>query len=375
MKRKTPVETPGFFVPTFRALHMNQYPLTNETDVREDIAIPFLKTLGYARGTENDITREHFLRYDALQLGRKKTNDLPLGGKADYLLTVAGAGRWILETKGPDEEIDVDTIDQTISYARHPEVCGHYAAILNGHRFVLFDRSKSSNDPPLIDTPVTSGEALAQTLEALLSPTSIRRDCGPPVVDLAKGLAKGFRSRADIIGGQVTHVSNRWDIPAYLPQQFRDMATAETARLPGVISTVKGGRIWRDDSSRIRAQLHWNLPHEALNSFWKASKIEDFEYVCLGDTISNIPENPTVFEVLAAFRVEAGQPIFNVLKWSSQIAQFPMETTIAGQATGFLQGDTFAGIATTQHVMRLPAIPDPIVFHGEMTFSVRVDTR
>src|SRR5690242_8296799 len=96
----------------------------NEADVREDIAAPLLRALGYVRGTENDITREHFLRYEALQLGRKKSNDLPLGGKADYLLTVAGAGRWVLETKPPDEAIDLNTIDQTISYARHPEVCG-----------------------------------------------------------------------------------------------------------------------------------------------------------------------------------------------------------------------------------------------------------
>jgi hypothetical protein len=67
--------------------------MQNEADVREDVAAPFLHALGYERGTENDIEREKWLRYDALQLGRKKSNDLPTGGKADYTLTVSGCGR------------------------------------------------------------------------------------------------------------------------------------------------------------------------------------------------------------------------------------------------------------------------------------------
>ena len=52
--------------------------LRNEQDVREEIATPFLKALGYQSGTANDIEREHRLRYAAMQLGRKKPNDLPL---------------------------------------------------------------------------------------------------------------------------------------------------------------------------------------------------------------------------------------------------------------------------------------------------------
>lgn len=347
----------------------------NEADVREDIAAPFLKALGYARGTVNDIQREHFLRYEALQLGRKKTNDLPLGGKADYLLVVAGAGRWVLETKPPYEEIDLDTIDQTISYARHPEVCGHYAAILNGRRFVLFDRTRSSNDIPLLDIQVSTGEELAKAVESLLSPAAIRRDCGPPVVDLAKGLAKGFRSRVDILGGEMVHLNNWWEFPSVIPQQANDELVATGKRLVGTIASVKGGMIWRDDASRIRARLKWNLPHEGLASFMQQSKMEDWEYVCLDDVVSDDPEKPSVFEVLGAFRLEAGQPVFNVLRWSSVVMQLPVETTVHGQAAGFLLSDTFGGIARMEQIMRIPMIPAPISFHSEFKFSLKVDTR
>ncbi|MDE2166228.1 MAG: type I restriction enzyme HsdR N-terminal domain-containing protein [Alphaproteobacteria bacterium] len=140
--------------------------LRNEQDVREEIATPFLKALGYESGTANDIIREHRLRYAAMQLGRKKQNDLPLpqGGDADYLLTVAGATRWILETKPPDQEITRDDIDQATSYARHPEVSGHYAGVLNGRRFVLYHSSQTSNDEPLLDLTINSGPELAQAL-------------------------------------------------------------------------------------------------------------------------------------------------------------------------------------------------------------------
>lgn len=347
----------------------------NESDVREDIAAPFFKALGYARGTENDIQREHYLRYEALQLGRKKPNDLPLGGKADYLLTVAGAGRWVLETKPPYEEIDLDVIDQTISYARHPEVCGHYAAILNGRRFVLFDRSKSSNDSPLLEIQVTTGEELAQAVESLLSPQAIRRDCGPPVVDLAKGLARGFRSRVNILGGEIVHLGGRWEFPGAIPQQVREAAVAAGNRLVGMVSGVSGGMIWRDDASRIRAKLKWVLPHKALTSFMQASKIEDFEYVCLDNVVSDNLEKPSVFEVLGAFRLEVGQPIFSVIRWSSQIMQLPVESTVHGQAAGFLFEDKFAGMATMQQTMRLPVLAAPISFRSEFRFSVKVDTR
>jgi hypothetical protein len=71
----------------------------NETDVREEVATPLLSALGCSRGTRNDILREYSMAYDRKFLGRKKNNDPPLRGRADYVLSVAGAGRWVLEIK------------------------------------------------------------------------------------------------------------------------------------------------------------------------------------------------------------------------------------------------------------------------------------
>ena len=170
----------------------------NEADIREDIAMPLLQSLGYRAGTANDIIREKKLEYAREFLGRKKNTDPPLRGRADYILTVLGAGSWILETKAEDMEIDRDAIEQSITYARHPEVAGTYAAILNGKRFVAFHNTQRSNDTPLIDVSFENVTALANAVVSTLSPNAIRHDCSPPRVDLETPLATGLRSSRPI---------------------------------------------------------------------------------------------------------------------------------------------------------------------------------
>ena len=125
----------------------------NETDVREEIAVPLLNFLGYKKGTNADILREHTLKYDYVFLGRKKRNDPPLRGRADYVLAVNGAGRWVLEIKSPNEKIGIDEIEQALSYARHPEIAGSYAAITNGIDFVLYSTFSRSLPIRLTQTP------------------------------------------------------------------------------------------------------------------------------------------------------------------------------------------------------------------------------
>ena len=111
--------------------------------------------LGYERNTANNIAREATLAYERQFLGRKKSTDQPLRGRADYILTVAGAGRWVLEIKAPQEPIDIDAIEQTISYARHPEVSAAYAVVLNGQRLTVHHASQNSRDNPKVDLVVS----------------------------------------------------------------------------------------------------------------------------------------------------------------------------------------------------------------------------
>lgn len=345
--------------------------LKNEQDVREEVATPFLKALGYAIGTPNGIEREHRLRYRALQLGRKKPNDAPLtlGGNVDYLLTVAGAGRWILETKPPDQEITVGDIDQATSYARHPEVSGCYVTLLNGYKFLVYHSSQTSNENPLMTLDVSSPEELARKLEGLLSPAAIRRDCSPPVVDLRLPLAEGYRGEAAIKGGWNKIVSIELEPIPGIPHANLALLREELKKSVGMQSAVRGGRIWRDDASRIRAQVQWHAPHEAMKGFLDAVGLDAFEYVCLNETVSANPLQPSIFEILASYEMRGGQVFYDLLQWKSKTMGFDANFTWQGQAIGYFNGSDFVGHADFRAYVSSKALPFLIVLHFLTEFS------
>lgn len=346
----------------------------NETDVREEIAAPLLARLGYERGTENDILRELTLTYGRNFLGRKKTNDPPLRGRADYVLSVNGAGRWVLEIKAPSEAITDDSIDQAISYSRHPEVSAHYAAILNGRRFVMFYNTQSSKDAPIADIEVTSVEELQASLEGTLSPAAIRRDCSPPIVDLGQPLAEGFRSSAAVTGGLIVYSEFEWDCSFPLPDNARQQLDEACRIMGGYRSNVTGGNVWRDDKSRVKAKLEWSVPHEEMVQFVQDKQLMDFEYVSLDAEISTDPENPTVFDVVGNIAIEQGEEIFDILRWTSEMAGLALSMNLRGQAIGHIAANNFVGNFQAEYEMTFPAAPGIVIgMYGAGEFAVQVD--
>ncbi|UTW51772.1 type I restriction enzyme HsdR N-terminal domain-containing protein [bacterium SCSIO 12827] len=346
----------------------------NETDVREEVAAPLLAALGYERGSSNDILRELTLKYGHSFLGRKKSNDPPLRGRADYVLAVLGAGRWVLEVKGPYEDITQDVIEQAISYARHPEVAGSYAAILNGRRFQLFHATQKSDDPPQLDIAVESVDQLARALRGVLSPADIRRDCTPPAVDLGLPLAEGFRSKAAVTGGNITHAFYEWESNFHLPNSGQ---MDETCRvLADMRSDITGGYVARDKESRIVGKLDWAYPNNAILQFAKDKQIENFEYISLDSDISTNPQAPTTFDVVAQITIDQGERLFDILRWESKEAGIATAMNLRGQAIGYIADDSFVGQFQTEYEMRFPLLPGAIVsMYGGGTFSVRLDPR
>lgn len=348
----------------------------NETDVRAEIADPFLAALGYARGTSNDIARELSLTYDRQFLGRKKSSDPPLRGRADYVLTVVGAARWVLETKAPSEPIDLAVIEQTISYARHPEIAASYAVILNGKRLSVHHTSQPSTAPAIADLSVSDPETLAVALSGLLSPAAIRRDCSPPIVDLGRPLADGLRSSADIRGGEIHHDEFRWECNFELPPEATNLMNEMARRLTGFNVAVTGGSLHRDDSSRIRAKLTWAMPNDEMLRFAIDKKLMDAEYLALDDTISKDREAPTVFDVVGDVEVNQGDTLFNLVEWNTEQAGIAMKMKYGGRAVGYIEDYLFHGVFTAQYYCRFPSVPSfelGMETHG--TFRVEVDAR
>jgi hypothetical protein len=329
----------------------------NEQDVREDLAAPLLTMLGYQRGSTNDILRGRPLAYGRIFLGRKKQADRPLRGIPDYVLAVAGAGRWVLETKSPSEGITLDAIEQAISYGRHPEISASYAAVLDGCRFVLFHSTQKSTDDPLLDLAVTSPPELAAQLSGLLSPSAIRRDCSPPIVDLGTPLADGFRSRAEIRSGTICYERFTWECNFPVPPEARAQMDETTRRLSTFRTPIIGGQVWRDEASRIRAKLDWAMPHDEMMRFAREKKLKEVEYLSLDTVVSIDPARPTVFDAVGRVVVERGETLFDIVRWDTKMAGLDAAMVFRGQAAGHILDGVFSGEFQAEYEATFPAVP------------------
>jgi hypothetical protein len=248
-------------------------------------------------------------------LGRKKRNDPPLRGRADYVLAVNGVGRWVLEIKSPSEKIGIDEIEQALSYARHPEISGSNAAITNGLEFVLYSTFSKASDTPLIRLKIDSPEDLASKIEGILSPSAIARDCAPKMVDLGLPLADGLRSRSVISGGKILYEYWGWESTMALPPLQGSQMDELCRRMKGLQSNLNGGEVWQDDSSRIKARLNWTVPHEEVLLFSEKKGLMEVEYVSLDSRISTDKQRPTTFDVIEQISIEHGEQVFDIQRW------------------------------------------------------------
>ena len=138
----------------------------NETTIREEIILPLLKRLGYKRDT---IIRELHLNHPFLKIGSGRKRHVQL--VPDYVLKVENSYAWVLDAKGPRENIlDEDYVEQVYSYAVHREIRSNYFALCNGIEFALY-RTNGDNEPLLhfqlseIDNNYGKLEALYRVLK------------------------------------------------------------------------------------------------------------------------------------------------------------------------------------------------------------------
>lgn len=107
----------------------------NESDIREDFIAPLLRTLGYSKGTVNDIIREKSLRLSKPfhRIGRKNVS-------IDYIPSVRLKSFWIIEAKpGKAKEMNYGDLLQAHLYAIHPEVKAPFIVLCNGWEIRVYD--------------------------------------------------------------------------------------------------------------------------------------------------------------------------------------------------------------------------------------------
>jgi hypothetical protein len=288
---------------------------------------------------------------------------------------VAGAGRWVLDAKAPKEGITQDAVEQTITKARHPDVSGSYAVDLNGRTLDIYRAWSRFADGPLVTLDVESPEQLAEKLANLLSPNAIRRDCSPPVVDLGKPLAEGFRSSAKITKGVIRYkefvCESNFELPASLAATLEEVSR----KMTGYQSIITGGKIWRDDTSRIKATLDWNAPHADMLRFVQDKKVMA-EFVSLDPVVSADAERPTVFDVVGAVTVKEGETVFDQHRWTTVVTTIETTMTYRGQGVGIIKDRMFMGSFLTEYESTFPAMPGArLTMTGVGTFEMHLDAR
>jgi len=99
-------------------------PLFKEDSVREELILPTLNALGYSAAGPNRIIRSKPLEHPFITIGSKKRQITLI---PDYLLTVGPNFTFVLDAKGPEEEIKTgNNVEQVYSYAirLYSGICG-----------------------------------------------------------------------------------------------------------------------------------------------------------------------------------------------------------------------------------------------------------
>jgi hypothetical protein len=193
-----------------------------EADVREDVIMPILQTLGYKKGTDNYIYREAFLslRYAREYFGRKDTArdpQRPLSGFVDYICDIDKSIGWVIEAKAPDElvdpSVDPDAIEQAYTYSKHPEVRAVLFVVCNGRELRIFQTDLHPAKAELLR--VTADEIATRWVEIsnLLSPEQMKRRWPRIEIDTGRPLGMGLGSTARVTGGHIHYLTNSRRIP------------------------------------------------------------------------------------------------------------------------------------------------------------------
>lgn len=299
----------------------------NEADVREEIIAPLLKELGYRSSTENDIIREQQLSYPKLSLGRQKSTDPFLRGKADYICVAANKIRWVIEAKSPSEDINGSTQEQAWSYANHPEIRAVYYAVSNGRKFKIWQTNQGHEQTPILECDYAELPEKLTIIKNVLSPSSILRDHPPREIDTGKPIGPGLRSLVRIASGQISYLKMTPDFPP----------------MTQIIMTIQDGFVERNPSGGLTAYLNSLMPIQILQKLNEDLGLDKMELHSVSEEVSCSALNPTLFTGGRVVLLPKGMRSVNILDWS--IVELPMNFTVnvETEAKGYLSGSEFKG--------------------------------
>nr|WP_256833156.1 type I restriction enzyme HsdR N-terminal domain-containing protein [Pseudomonas oleovorans] len=224
-------------------------PDFKEDSVREEIISPILKALGYGVTKPHKTIRSKGLEHPFVSVGstRKNITCIP-----DYLIEVEDRYAWVLEAKGPNENIvSRKHVEQAYSYAIHSEIRVPLFALCNGREFVLFH---ISNEKPLIHFKIESLPVYFENLAKYLAPKNALNTEFKLVKDLGLHLKRlGFQEFNSIIFP---------DVPVgFIGQLDPDIFTTATG------TKIEGGDTYAmslDFDEKVLDQMRGKIPSQAI---------------------------------------------------------------------------------------------------------------
>lgn len=328
----------------------------NEMDVREELITPLLHYLGYSPRSTANIIREQSLRYPRKFLGRKNPlTDPPLRGRADYILEVDQSVRWTIEAKSPTAAISTDDVEQAYSYACHPEVRAVYFALMNGTELRVYQ----ANHGPTADAILTVGyDGICkemQTIENLLSPTSIRRDHPRVVPDTGRPIGPGLRSVVRVVSGFVEFRECRPTVPM----------------LGHVTLSITDGAIERDDDGSLIIYVKARSPFRFVNELNERLGLSRLELISEHSALSTNAASPTIFRQEIVVTLPQGEVFPNLMGEGELVLQRNLRCNSATEAIGVLEGERFLGEFLQRYEYSdLPNIGDKLLINASGRFEV-----
>jgi hypothetical protein len=138
-------------------------PEFKEDAVRELVIAPILNRLGYPPTGSQRVTRSKTLRHPFIRVGTRKH---PVTTVPDYMIYVDDKPCLVLDAKAPTEDVLAeDHVQQSYSYAIHPEVQCKEFGLCNGRELVIFSICQPE---PLLHLRYEEFEERWEAIEKLL---------------------------------------------------------------------------------------------------------------------------------------------------------------------------------------------------------------
>lgn len=299
----------------------------NETDIREEIIAPLLRSLGYRSGTENDVIREQPLNYPKSFLGLKKGSDPILRGRADYICEVQQQVRWVIEAKSPDAPLDQDAEEQSWSYANHPEIRAVYFCLTNGREFKIFKTNRGPEASAIFHCRYEDLEKNLDTIHNILSPEAIIRDFPAQEIDRGEPIGPGLRSIVRVTNGAITFQKNSLDFQPLI----------------GLTVTITEGSLERNIEGRLEGYLETMVPFQSLQKLNERLGLHSLRLKSDDRSLSINPAHPSRFASTTSHILPKGETGLDLMTWRE--VPFPMNMNVKTQTTavGYLQGHVLQG--------------------------------